>query len=187
MSEAPEDLGAFLDDAWQLIGRGTVDSKSAANRPALATVGAEGPAVRTVVLRAADREAGTLDIHSHRLAGKVAELRAEPRAALHVWDAKRSLQMRLAGAATVHVEDAAARAAFDALPEHGRTIYAVSPEPAAEIDAPSAPAFDADPWAGFALIRLRLERIELLHLGRERHSRAVYERSSGWRGRWLVP
>ncbi len=187
MSEAPHDLDAFLDDAWQLLGRGTVDSKSAANRPALATVGAEGPEARTVVLRAAHRAAGTLDVHSHRLAGKVAELRADPRGALHVWDAKRSVQMRLAGLATVHVEDAEARAAFDALPEHGRTIYAVTPKPASEVAAPSVPEFDADPWPGFALIRLTLERIELLHLGRERHSRAVYERSAGWAGRWLVP
>lgn len=178
----PDTLPDFLNAAWTMLGRGTADAKAAANRPTLATA---GPELRTVVLRAADRGQGTLDIHSDARAGKIAQISADTNVALHVWDAKANLQIRMRGAAILHIDDAEAQSAFDALPEHGQAIYRIAPDPGVPLTDPDATSQTGP--ARFALIRITLREIELLHLARARHSRALYTRAEEWRGTWLVP
>ena len=179
------EAGALLDRAWALLERGARDPGTPANRPTLGSIGADGPALRTVVLRAADRTTGVLDIHSDARAGKVAQLRADPRAALHVWDPDTSLQLRIAAEARVHTGDGIAEAALAALPDRSRALYRAIPAPGTPIARPEEARFDGPEV--FALIRLHLTRIEVLHLGRERHRRAVFTATDGWAGAWRVP
>jgi pyridoxamine 5'-phosphate oxidase len=52
----PNDLQAFLDEAWQHLAHGVADSKSPARYPTFATVSADGiPQARTVALRGASQ------------------------------------------------------------------------------------------------------------------------------------
>ena len=179
------ELARFLDSAWHVLGRGTADRRSAANRPTLSTTSVDGPRARTVVLRAIDRQAGTIDIHSHALAEKVAELRLDSRAAVHVWDPKTDLQIRAHARATLHIDDMVATSAFRALPPHGRAIYAIRPDPGTALPSPEMIDFDGEPR--FALIRLCIDEIELLHLDRPQHRRARFRRSDDWAGTWHTP
>ena len=89
-------LAAFYRAAWDQLARGVADAKHPARTPTLATISANGfPAQRTVVLRAADRAAAEVEIHTDALTPKVEELRANNKAALHVWVRKSMLQLRL--------------------------------------------------------------------------------------------
>jgi pyridoxamine 5'-phosphate oxidase len=87
---------------WLRLIRGVRDRHAPTRCPRLATVTPDGrPQARTVVVRATDKPAGTLDMHSDIQSAKVQELRATAFAALDVWDASAHLQMRLEARVTI--------------------------------------------------------------------------------------
>lgn len=179
----PEDLGAFLTDAWRLLLFGVAGAQSAARHPVLATVSPEGwPEARTVVLRRAERAAAELEVHTDLATPKVAALRENPRAALHIWDEPSALQIR----AAVRVEIVPrAKGRWQRIPEASRAAYGTMPPPG----TPIASAFDyhkpADPER-FAALICTVEMFDIVHLG-ARHRRARFEAGDGWRGQWLAP
>ncbi|MBC8165349.1 MAG: pyridoxamine 5'-phosphate oxidase family protein [Bryobacteraceae bacterium] len=96
------DLTQLFDEVWTRVTRGVHDRHAPARHPTLATVTPDGrPQARTVVLRAADKVAGTVHVHTDLQSGKVRDLRATPFAALHVWDASAHLQLRLEAQVTI--------------------------------------------------------------------------------------
>jgi hypothetical protein len=102
-----------------------------------------------------------------------------------VWEPRAQLQIRLTAAAAVltgaHAADRWAR-----IPEGARTNYGGAPAPGTPLADPA----DHTPGATFdrfAVLDLRIERIETLHLSRDRHRRARFERAEGFAGRWIAP
>jgi len=186
MPDGFAELDATLEAAWRQLDRGVADAAAAARHPTLATVGRDGaPEVRTVVLRAADRGAACLEFHSDAAAHKIAQLHAEPRVGLHIWDPHARLQLRLRGTASI-LTGAAVVARWRALPASARTNYGGAPRPGTPIDDPGAHAARIDP-ARFAVVRCTLGEIETLHLGADRHRRARFRADADWRGSWLAP
>ncbi|MFN3912765.1 pyridoxamine 5'-phosphate oxidase family protein [Hyphomonas sp.] len=178
-------LASLHAQVWTCLVRGVHDRRAPARHPALATVTPDGmPRVRTVTLRRADRLAAQLDIHTDLKSAKVSELRARPFAALHVWDGPGHLQIRIEAEAEIlsgaDVADIWAR-----VPEASRLTYGIVPPPGEPIvsalDYASAPGRES-----FALLRLRVRAIDVLHLGPD-HRRACFRRADGWTGQWLAP
>lgn len=168
--------GDILDRVWRHLTRGVADRKHPARHPTLATMGPEGPEARTLVLRGADREAGLLEMHTDLASPKVAQIRAEPRVAVHVWVPKDRLQIRMTARAEVSPGD---RDLFERLPEAAQANYGGA--------VPGGTPGDegqSDP-ARFGVIRLHLTRIDALILD-EPHRRAVFE-GPDWRGRPVAP
>ena len=179
------DLSTLHAEVWRRLVRGVHDRRAPARHPTLATVSPDGrPQARTVVLRAADKPTGTLDVHTDLESAKVRDLQTTPFAALHVWDSSAHLQMRLDASVTVltgrDVSDI-----WESIPEQSRRSYGGTPEPgqpvAQALDYTKAP----DP-ACFALLRLELMTIDALHLGPS-HRRARFDRVDDWAGEWLAP
>lgn len=180
-----EGLDTLYAQVWARLVRGVGDRHSPARHPTLGTVTPGGwPDLRTVVLRAADPVAGTLDIHTDLRSPKVAALRATPRAALHIWDDGAHLQSRIE--VTVDILTGAAVAAIWArVPDPSRQSYGTMPAPG----QPIAGALDYDkrPDAGsFAVLRCRVVAVDALHLGPQ-HRRARFEAADHWQGQWLAP
>lgn len=179
------ELASLYDHAWQRLVRGVHDRHAPARHPTLATVSPEGlPRVRTVVLRAADKSQGRIEIHTNLHSSKIDDLMARPVAALHVWDDGARLQIRVEAeveiASGADVADTWAR-----VPDRSRTAYGSSHTPGHPI--PSALAYDNAPDPSvFALLQLNICTMDLLHLGVD-HRRAQFTRESGWTGQWLVP
>lgn len=180
-----ETLSALHDQVWTRLIRGVHDRRAAARHPTLATVSADGtPQARTIVLRAADRCAASLRFYTDRQSAKVAELRAQPKASLHIWDNSAHLQMRLL-ADVSFVMDEDVTAIWASLPEVARHSYGSTP-------APGQPLRDAldyqktpDP-AAFIVGVLALQEMDILHLGPQ-HRRARFSRAKGWQGVWCAP
>lgn len=180
-----QQLGSLYDHAWQRLVRGVHDRHAPARHPTLATVSPEGlPKARTVVLRAADKSQGRLEIHTNLHSSKVADLMARPVAALHVWDNDSRLQIRV----EAEVEIASGAAVADTwakVPDRSRTAYSSSHTPGQPI--PSALDYDNDPdQSVFAVLHLNIRALDLLHLGAD-HRRAQFSRERDWTGQWLVP
>ena len=176
--------------AFAALARGVTDRRHPFHTPTLATIGPDGgPRARTLVLRAFDAERRTLRLHADARSGKVAELLAEPRCALHGYDPTAGTQLRLEGRATVHGEDEVSAAAWAGSREMSRMCYAVQPGPGTPVEAP--PAAPRDAAAGeenFRAILLRFEVLEWLDLDAKGHRRARFD----WHGgdmdaTWLVP
>lgn len=179
------DLEPLLAQVWLRLVRGVGDRHAAARHPTLVTVSLQGwPEARTVVLRAADPGAGTLEIHTDTRSAKVAALRANPRAALHVWDAGAQLQTRVEGTAEVLTGDAVA-AIWARVPDPSRQSYGTEPAPGEPITGALDYAKRPDPGS-FAVVRLTVQAFDVLHLGPQ-HRRARFTRGEGWAGQWLAP
>ncbi len=170
---------------WARLARGVQDRHAAARHPTLATVSAEGrPQARTVVLRGVERARATLKVYTDLQSAKVAELRASPFAALHVWDSGAHLQIRLQAEVTI-LSGAASAAIWAELPEHGRSAYGSVPAPGTPVPAALDYTKIPDPSA-FAILSLAVTEMDLLHLGKD-HRRARFRRAADWAGEWLVP
>jgi pyridoxamine 5'-phosphate oxidase len=179
------DLSRLYAEVWLRLVRGVHDRHAPARHPTLATATPEGrPQARTVVLRAAGKLAGTLDIHTDLRSAKVGDLRVTPFAAVHVWDASAHLQMRLEARVTILTgQDVAA--IWAGVPEASRLSYGTSPAPGQPIERALAYRKAPDP-AYFAVLRLSVSTIDALHLG-PNHRRARFDRNDNWAGEWLAP
>ncbi|ATX64643.1 pyridoxamine 5'-phosphate oxidase family protein [Roseinatronobacter bogoriensis] len=179
------DLAELHAQVWTRLARGVRVRRAAARHPTLATVSPAGmPQARTVVLRAADSMSATVDIHTDINSTKVTELRANPLAALHVWDGTAHLQLRLEVRATILTGMDVAEI-WALVPETSRIAYGSNPAPGQPVTDGLAYVKHPDP-ACFAVLRLHVQAMDVLHLGRD-HRRARFVRGDNWAGQWLAP
>lgn len=179
------DLTQLHAQVWARLLQGVTHRNAPARHPTLATVTPGGlPDLRTVVLRAADPVAGTLDIHTDLRSAKVAALRQTPQTALHVWDASAQLQTRLMTTVDILSGEAVADL-WARVPHLSQAGYGTQPAPGTPIDHALAYAKVPDP-AAFAVLRCTVLSIDALHLGPQ-HRRARFDRANAWLGHWLAP
>lgn len=179
------DLLQLHCEIWKRLMRGVHDRHAPARHPTLATATPEGiPKARTVVLRAADKEAGTLDIHTDLRSAKIGELRSTPFAALHVWDTSAHLQIRVEAQVRILSGEEVAET-WETVPAPSRLSYGNTPAPGQPIAnaLDYTRAVDAD---AFGVLRLEVDAVDALHLG-QHHRRARFDRRNHWTGNWLVP
>ena len=205
-----DDLAAAWAELWRLLADGVLRGCSAFHTPSLATLGDDGrPRVRTVVLREADSETAILRVHCDRrsdkareiLAGEIlareilaGEALARAPCALHAYDPKAKVQIRIEGRASLHTDDAVAEAAWAGSQPMSRVCYGIDPAPGTALARGGAYA-QPDPEAAlvigrpnFCVIRVRAEVLDFLYLDRRGHRRAGWTRGeTGWTGTWLVP
>ncbi|GGL66073.1 pyridoxamine 5'-phosphate oxidase family protein [Wenxinia marina] len=176
------DLAAFLAEGWAALEAASRDADDPMRLVALASLGAEGPQARFVVLRRADARAAELEVHTDSATPKVEELSADPRAALVAWSPERRLQVRATGRVGIRAGTAAEWAL---VPAEARVSYGTEPRPGTPIDG--AYAYDKPAREErFAVLILHVEAMDLVHLP-ERHRRARFLRGDGFRGQWLAP
>ncbi len=178
--------GAMLDRVWEEIADLRRLRGGYGGLVSLATVDRAGaPDLRQVVLRRADRAAGRVEVFTDASTPKVAEIRAEPRVGLLIWQARDRLQIRLRGTATI-LQGAATLAEWEAMSDAQRGNYGTVPPPGTPIDSGSGFRRVADP-ARLAILRIGLSEIDAVHLARPHDLRARYRRAEAWRGQWLAP
>lgn len=186
-----DDLDEVLAEAFRLFARGVADRRSAFRAPTVATVGPDGaPRARTMVLRRFDPAARRLTLHTDQRAGKIADIARNPSVALHVYDARAALQIRLATRAQVHANDAVARASWAASAPTSLTVYTISPAPGTAVTAPPpAPAGQETGFSNFAVLALTFDTLEWLWLHHSGHRRARFDWTAdgAFRATWLVP
>ena len=175
-------LMGLLETVWDQLIRGTTDANHPARTPTLATIGPDGPELRTLILRKADRAAARLELHTDAASSKVGEIGRDPRVALHVWIPDLQLQIRASGRAEVTPGDAAA---FADLPPEAQANYG-GPVPGEALgDRDPYDIIQGDP-SRFSRILIELSRIDAVLLTHP-HRRALYRAGHHWVGEWFVP
>lgn len=172
-------------EIWERLTAELAAAAASARHPlhllTVATVGADGsPAARTVVLRGFDADRRELRFHTDIRSPKAAQLARDGRLALHWYDARARLQIRIAARATVHHQDETARAAWLASQPMSRACYgsAAAPgTPLQNIPGPPEPLAADDPTGltNFAVVCCRFTAVELLALHASGHERIRLE------------
>jgi pyridoxamine 5'-phosphate oxidase len=197
----PTEPSVILDSVWNAVVRGKADRRHPFHHPALATVSADGtPAVRTVVLRHADRDAPEIGCHTDARSPKVAEIAVRPTTSWLLYDPGARLQLRVSGPTRVLTSGPEHAEAWRATRVFSRRCYLAphAPSTAAEGPDPNLPAdlIDANPSAerseqgrdAFAVVRTSVASVEWLHLAAAGHARGrfVYT-GKDWTHEWLRP
>lgn len=172
---------------WVELGRATQDRHHAWRTPVLATADlAGGVSARTVVLRAVDANAHTLQIYTDARSPKVATLLANPAAAFVFWSPR--LNWQLKAKVSVSVETAGPR--VERLWEKVRQsasacdyLSATAPGMPLAADGDSAES-TPDEVHHFGLLIAQVTELDWLELSRSGHRRA---KITGDAWEWLVP
>ena len=190
-----DDMDATLDQAWRLIVRGAMERTFGFHVMQAASVAADGtPRVRSVILRAADKDARQIRFHTDRNADKVTELEANPAIALVLYDADEKVQVRLSGSAEIDRVGPVADAAWQQTQGAGRACYASDPvhgTPIVHGGAYNAVFDPAAPDVGrdaFCAVTVTVGKLDwfYLHAAGHRSLRFVWT-GSQWDGEWRVP
>jgi len=178
-------LDDFLNFAWSQISRGKVDKKSPARHPTFVTLSSDGfPKARTLVMRRSDRKNNEIEFHTDTTSSKMFELDRDPRAGIHIWLPKVHLQIQMGVEVEVQVGDITIPI-WREVPINSRVAYGTIPSPGTVI--PNPLAFEQVPdQERFAILICHIQSVELLLLG-NKHIRALYKRTTNWRGEWLSP
>lgn len=195
-----DSLEQLQREIWNRLVRGAEKPKDAFHFPCVATLGAEGPEARTVVLRQVIPVTRVLAFHTDRRSPKLHELATDPRVAWHFYDRAGHVQVRVRARATVLTEGEQADARFAWLPLRCRRTYLVSEAPGTPVEAPTSALpralVDRDPTEAeaavgrphFALIETEAVAIDWLWLRPNDHVRAQFTWEDGaWNGVWCVP
>ncbi len=181
----PNNLHAFLDEAWRHLQRGVADSRSPARYPAFATVAEDGtPEARKVALRGASRSQSLLEVHTDIATSKIAALQHAPKAAFLIWLPRANLQIRITTAVDIQTGPDIDES-WERIPVASRVSYGTDPAPGTVIS--DAYAYEKPSERGrFAVLSCRMMSMDLVHLG-ARHRRAIYDHVDDWAGKWLAP
>ena len=199
----PDTLDAIDAESWALIEAGGASFRAPFHSGQLASIGPDGPNVRTVILRGADAATRRIWCHTDTRSPKFAELTADPRVAWTLYDEGARLQFRAWGRAVLHHDDAVADQRWAATVLNSRRVYQVTAAPGTVSPVPTAgapPELDDDSrWtidfsergrAHFAAVETVVTRLEALYLHHAGHRRASFRyRADGSRidADWLIP
>lgn len=178
-------LGGTLAHVWAALGDGVARRDAPCRTAVLATADPlQGGDGRMVVLRRADPDTATVELHSDLRAAKVTQLAANPMGTLVFWLPGPALQIRLlARFDTLAGADAADR--WATIPTGPRQAYGGVPAPGTPLSDPRHHA-PRPSQADFAALLGHVLRIDTLHLG-QIHQRARFHRDDGFRGTWTAP
>lgn len=195
---APATLDGVWDDLWSRLEAAVRKRQHPYRTCVVATAGDDGVDARTVVLRGADRAGGTLRFHTDRRSAKLAQLLHDRRVALVFYGD--GVQVRARGIATVHAEDEGADAAWAATPAMSRRCYLTAAAPGTPSEVPTSglapeltmlrPPLEltARGRDAFAVVAVRVQSIDWLHLAARGQRRAGFSRDgASWMATWMVP
>lgn len=170
---------------WLELRRAAVEPVHDWRRCVVATVGADGPDARTMVLRECDAETGELVFYTDERSPKLVHLAADPRVQIVCWSPRLSWQVRLRAEVVVETEGLGvsarwARVRFSPAAQD----YLSHQAPGAPLGARPAPHPDAVPHHHFAVLTARVQSIDWLELHPEGHRRARFEEGTRC---WLAP
>lgn len=166
--------------AWAELETAAIDPQSGFRFVNLCSVDGSGrPQARMVVLRQADAEKRTLEIHTDIRSGKWLEIAKNSAATVLGFSAASRTQLRLQGTARLHAPGSPIAAeAWDKLSPWTRSTYAGGPPGDAtdgETAAPANPDDDADGKRFFGVVIFTAESLDWFELRRADNRRAVFD------------
>ncbi|MCP4751695.1 MAG: pyridoxamine-phosphate oxidase [Proteobacteria bacterium] len=195
-----ETLEGILNEVWSMLEHGATDFNDPFHWPVLGTVGRDGCQQRSVVFRQLIMPARILVCHTDARARKAKEIRDFERTGWHFYHPKKKVQLRLAGQAELHTDDAFVDDQWAKAGITTRLNYCATDPPGTPIDKPSSGLPDLlrnkiptllDTEKGrenFMSITCRIDSIDWLVLSVLGNRRARFDwQENNLNSTWLVP
>jgi len=193
-------LDKLPDKIWEALEGACGKPQSPLRTPAFASTNQFETAVRTVVLRRAERAERRLTCFADVRSTKIRELKLNSQAQWLFYHPVQRVQIRATAQAFVYNENQIAREFWERMPLKQRVGYCATESPGSPLAEPG----DAIPAAlrsdrareseletgyqNFAVIVTEVDQFEWLRIGDEGHRRAVLRWSGEkYSGFWLVP
>lgn len=175
--------------AWSLLAIGVKNRHSPLHTPALATVGDNGPEVRTVVLRHSDPDARQISCHTDWRSAKRSQIEIHERVSWLFYDQDLKIQLRVRGKVIVHTDTDLAEQRWRRSTPSSRMCYAADNAPGQIIEAPLPAPSDSDSgWSQFAVLLCDVDAIDWLCLNAFGHQRALLQwHENAWSSTWIAP
>ncbi len=196
----PDSLTEALAVSWKLLSMGVTEAKDPFHTPVLGTVDAAGCSLRTVVLRRVMEPERILICHTDLRSAKVQHIRAHPRVSWHFYHPQHNVQLRLAGPATLHTDDALADEQWANSKLMSRRCYRAVPGPGTPSDSPTSglpefletrsPTLEESELGRqhFVVIACRVDFLDWYYLRAQGHRRAqFFWNEEGMSSQWVVP
>jgi pyridoxine/pyridoxamine 5'-phosphate oxidase len=187
--------GEVLNEIWKNL-EDASRSRSPFNFLQFGTVGLDGsPQIRTVVLRACDVRSRSIAFVTDTRSPKVAEIRRDGRVGLLGYDPQSSVQLRLSGVAAIVANEVERLEVWQRLRPSTLKMFDAASAPSTvlgegvhQVEKTTAGNDDATSYDRYALIKVVLDRLELLDLSTEPHDRFAFDWSGeAWRVKRLAP
>lgn len=182
-------LSELSNIVWSLLSVGVINRHSPFHTPALATIGDNGPEVRTVVLRHSDPEARQISCHTDRRSAKRSQIESHKRVSWLFYNPELKIQLRARGKVTVHTDTDLAEQRWQRSSLSSRMCYATNHTPGQIIEAPLPAPLDSDNGRSqFAVLLCDVDSIDWLYLNAFGHQRALLHwQNNEWASTWLAP
>ena len=204
------DEAAVADTIWHLLVQAT-SQRTAFTTMQLATLNERrSPSLRTVIIRRVNEATRSLVFITDTASAKVREIRQHPAVALTGYDAEGMQQLRLEGVASIVSNEKRRNEFWRTLAPHTHVLYRshlvpgtpiAHPDDAfvtraeAPLDSPAeqsenseVPLDSTEAPPRFALVDVRIERVDWLQLGTSPHRRfQLHSSAEGVTGTWVVP
>lgn len=194
-----EELDHFFEATWDLLDEAVVSRNSPFRTPMLATYDGNEVHLRTIVLRKVNRKRKHLYFFTDRRSPKVDQLIRYPQTAITFWDNVLQIQIRASGKTEMISQSEEAKNYWNKLPVSNRSNYATTKTPGSvsQINSDGLPDFwnrdlplekSEFAFERFMVIKIIVESLDVLHLHKEGHQRALFKRKdSYWEKDWLIP
>lgn len=193
-----QDLWSLGLEQWPLVAWGLLEQAAAGSDhpfrcPAVATSGADGPQVRTVILRAASAATRRLLLYTDARSPKVRELRQRTEMTWMFYDPGKRVQLRAWGVTSLHQDDELARTCWETCSPVNRRNYRGRAVPGTALDTAlpgsgPGPSEDQDEGGNFLVVACQVARMDALVLGPEFHRRLDMRwHEPTWVSTWLNP
>jgi pyridoxamine 5'-phosphate oxidase len=186
-------LDQWPESAWQRLALACTRTGDSFRCPALATLGAGGPQVRTVILRQANIEERKLLFFTDGRSAKAEQLREQARLAWVFYDPAGGFQLRAWGNASLHRDDELARTCRDSCNPENLRNYQTTLAPGTILGAAggiaSGQPVNRTGGAGhFMVVSCQVDRLDVLLLGANAHRRLDMRWSgTSWESVWVSP
>jgi pyridoxamine 5'-phosphate oxidase len=194
-------LSELEKDCWIKLLNGSLKGRDPLHNPTVANINEHGVNLRTVVLRKVNTAEKTLTFHTDLRSGKWTELQENNNISWMFYDAVGRFQIRLAGKASLHHDDAIADDGWLKTPANSRKIYMGEIAPSKKSIKPTSGlplTFEStDPTmeeseAGkqnFGVVVTHVNWMEWLWLNSQGHRRAsfTYNNDHSFDAAWLIP
>ena len=178
-------IEALAQLCWEALQAAATDGRHPWHTPALVNATDQGPAARTVVLRAAHREDRTLLCHTDARSPKAKALARDPRVGWLFYDPEQRLQLRADGLAQLEATGAEADRHWSRLRDASQALYAQAGVPGDTLQVGENTAMRRE---HFVLLRSTITRLDWLQLNDDTHWRARLDWTGArWEAAWVNP
>lgn len=177
------------EEIWKTLVRATVDKKHPWRVVGFSTAGANGPQVRSVILRAVRPTEHQLVFYTDARSQKMADIAHDPRVALLFWNARNNTQLRVCGKASPESSELIVNDCWSRIPDYARKDYATLSAPGQVLGSGGLLHDFETARRNFVVLNVAVHSMELLELKREGHVRMGFEKrpNGHWQETGLVP